>query len=74
MLRQLHVCFAVQAISEACDPSSKADAVFDATYSSDPSGRALTSFSWGQSGKADPILQTIINAINAGTTLRYMLL
>jgi hypothetical protein len=54
-------------VAEACDATSAADVRFDASLSSDPSGRPLVSLTWGQDAAgaaADPALAAVINRAN----------
>lgn len=59
---------------EACDPTTAPAVTFDAGYSSDPSGRKLTSLAWGQetSGVMNPMLDSIITEINSRADLTAM--
>lgn len=53
-----------QVVSEPCDASSALDVSFDASYSKDPSGRQLVSYTWSQSGSMNPTLQGLIDEAN----------
>lgn len=59
----------MQVIVEACDPLTAPAVIYDAGYSSDPSGRKLTSFVWSQEtlGTMNPVLQALIDDLNSGT-------
>lgn len=63
---------AAQVVAEACDTTSAAATVFDASFCSDPSGRALTSLTWGQDLAAgnNPVLAALINEVNKGVSIR----
>jgi hypothetical protein len=62
----------MQVVAEACDTSSAAATVFDASFCSDPSGRELTTLEWGQDLAAgnNPVLATIVNQVNKGGSVK----
>lgn len=62
----------LQVVAEACDTSSAAATVFDASFSSDPSGRELKSLEWGQdlATGSNPVLAAVINDVNKGLTIK----
>lgn len=66
ILRCCLLCWPAQVVAEACDPSSSADTVFDASFCADPSGRELQSLEWGQdlSAGSNPVLAAMVNAVN----------
>lgn len=51
-------------VSEPCDISTASPVSFDASFSSDPSGRPLARYIWSQQ-QVDPVLQAAIDAANA---------
>lgn len=62
----------LQVVAEACDTSSAAATVFDASFCSDPSGRELTSLEWGQDLAAgnNPVLAAVVNQANRGGSVK----
>lgn len=62
----------VQVVAEACDTSSAAATVFDASFCSDPSGRELRSLEWGQdlAAGSNPVLAAVVNEVNRGTDVK----
>jgi hypothetical protein len=62
----------LQVVAEACDTSSATATVFDASFSSDPSGRELKSLEWGQdlAASSNPVLAAVINDVNKGLTIK----
>lgn len=57
--------YLLQAVVEACDPANTPSIIFDASSSSDPSGRPITTLTWGQEGVINPALDEAITAVNA---------
>eukprot|EP00775_Hariotina_reticulata_P010860 gene10860-11014_t len=62
-----------EVIAEACEISQGSPAVFDASYSYDPSGRPLASITWGGGDVANPVLSQVINSANAINSNRLLL-
>jgi hypothetical protein len=62
----------MQVVAEACDTSSAAATVFDASFCFDPSGRELTTLEWGQGLGAgnNPVLATFVNQVNKGGSVK----
>ena len=54
----------LQIVPAPCDPSKASDIAFDASFSRDGSGRALTSYQWSQLGSNDVVLATAISTAN----------
>lgn len=62
----------LQVVAEACDTTSAAATVFDASFCFDPSGRELKSLEWGQDLAAgnNPVLAAVVNEVNKGASLK----
>lgn len=62
----------LQVVAEACDTASAADTIFDASFSSDASGRELNSLEWSQdlAAGSNPVLAALVNEVNQRSTVK----